>query len=157
MTMNVERHHWLATYCGILDSAFYLSEEELFAVSNIVKKLLTLLQVPGRSEPHHLPLPVVQEVTGQYYTIALAARDSGRPRLVRPVTDEDCSVSLEGWREALVGLITSAYPDIDVDHRLILTKVFTDLLANLGVPARAAAFHPNAVLVAYRDVDRATS
>ena len=153
-TRRVERHHWLTTYVGILDGAFFLSEEEMYAVSDIVRKLLLLLDVPDRSEPTHLPLPVVQEVSAQYYTVALESRDYGVTRTVRPVTDEDCAVSLEAWREALVGLLTTAYPDLTVEETLLVTKVFTDLLANIGVPHRAAAFHPHLVINAHQDIDR---
>lgn len=155
MTDRVERHHWLTTYCGILDSAFYLAEEELYAVTDIIRKLLVVLRVPERSTPVYLPPAIAQEVTGQYYTLALAARDSGLPRQVRPVTDVDAVVSLEAWREALVGLVTTAYPDLSLEERLLTTKVFTDLLANIGVPNRAAAFHPQLVVSAYQEIDRA--
>lgn len=149
MSSSVERHHWLSTYCGILDGAFYLSEEELYAVDDIIRKLLILLNVPGRSQPEQLPPALMHEVRASYYTIALGSRDSAVTRQVRPITDQDCVVSLEAWREALVGLLTTAYPDLDLSERLIVTKVFTDLLVNIGVPQRAAAFHPEMVVRAH--------
>lgn len=75
-------------------------------------------------------------------------------RRPRAAGARECVVSLEGWREALLRMITTAYPDLSVDERLTTTKVLTDLLAALGLPARAAAFHPDAVLDAYREIDR---
>jgi hypothetical protein len=38
---------------------------------------------------------------------------------------------------------------------LLVTKVMTDLLAVIGVPQRAAAFFPDAVAHAYREIDTA--
>jgi hypothetical protein len=152
---TVERHHWLNTYAGILDTAFYLSDEELFAVTQIVQKTLNLLRIPERGAPAALPAALSHEVQAGYYTHALQSRDTGVPRPVRHATENDCVASLEAWREALLTMLTTAYPDLGVEERLIVTKVFTDLLSNLGVPQRSAASHPDMVINAYLQVDKA--
>ena len=148
------RHHWLNTIVGILDSAFFLTDEEQFAVSDIVRKVLHSLNIPERGEPAVLPVALAQEAQVGYYSLMLAGpRTSGMVRHVRPATDQDVVVSIEAWREAIVGMFTTAYPDINELERLWLTKIFHDLLAAIGAPQRAAAFFPEAVLAAYRDVD----
>lgn len=148
------RHHWLNTIVGILDSAFFLTDEEQFAVADIVQKVLATLRIPERGVPAILPVPIAQEAYAGYYSIALTGpRTSGVVRTVRPVTDHDVVISIEAWREAIVGMFTTAYPDLTSDERLMLTKVFHDLLAAIGAPQRAASFVPEVVIEAYRDVD----
>ena len=149
---NAQRHHWLNTIVGILDSAFHLSDVEQFETIALVRQLLTGLRIPERSVPSSLPAPIALEVESGFYTIQLAhTRDSGVVRPVRAVTSaSEIVVSAEAWRDALVGLVVTAYPDLEPMERLLLTKVFGDLLAALGVPQRAAAFFPEAVVRAYR-------
>jgi hypothetical protein len=158
MTVRAQRHHWLNTIVGLLDSAFFLTDEEQFAVSDIVRRLLIALNIPDRGQPYVLPIPVAHEVSGSLYALGLATpRESGLVRAVRPASAADNVVSLEAWRQALVSLLTSAYPDLSADETFMVTKVFTDLLAAIGVPLRAAAFFPNTVVRAYHEVDRGVS
>lgn len=154
MTGRAERHHWLNTIVGLLDSAFYLSAEEQYAAASIVGKLLDWLRIPDRALPGELPMAVVQEMHGGYYTIQLEApAAAGTVRPVRGATDVDCVASLEAWCAALSGLITTAYPQLDPAEKLAIRKVFSDLLAAIGVPHRVAAFMPDQVLYAHTDVD----
>jgi hypothetical protein len=147
---RVERHHWLNTVVGILDSAFYLSDVEQVQVIAVVRDLLTALRIPERGDPEELPAPLALEVHSNYYTVALSGpRDSGVTRTVRRTNDSDLVVSLEAWRDALTGLFAAAYPELAPFERLTLAKVLSDLLAALGIPERAAAFFPHEVVNAY--------
>lgn len=150
------RHHWLNTVVGLLDGAFFLTDEEAFAVTDIVRKVLANLRIPERGTPAVLPTPLAQEAAAGYYALALAApRESGVVRTPRPATSNDVVVSVESWREAIVGMFTTAYPDLSADERVMLTKVFHDLLIAIGAPQRAAAFVPDVVVDAYRSVETA--
>lgn len=147
---RVERHHWLNTIVGVLDGAFLLSEEEQFQVISIVRRLLEALRIPERGNPHSLPAAVALEAASGFYTVQLThARSAGAVRAVRPVSSGDMVVSAESWRDALVGMITGAYPDLAPEERLVTSKVMADLLAALGVPDRAAAFFPDTVVRAF--------
>lgn len=154
MNEPAAQHHWLNTIVGILDSAFFLTDEEQFAVAGIVQQVLRALRIPERGTPLVMPVPVSQEASNGYYSLALSGpRESGVVRAVRPATEHDVVVSIETWREAIVGLFLTAYPDINADERLLLTKTFHDLLAAIGAPQRAAAFLPDVVQEAYRAVE----
>lgn len=154
MSHPAARHHWLNTIVGILDGAFFLTDEEQFAVAGIIRQLLDALRIPDRGTPAVMPVPVAQEAAVGYYSLALASpRESGVVRPVRPATSIDVVVSVETWREALVGMFTTAYPDLSADERLVLSKVFHDLLAAIGAPQRAASHLPEVVMDAYRDVE----
>lgn len=154
MTAPAARHHWLNTIVGMLDSAFYLSDEEQFAVAGLVRQLLAKLAIPERGAPLNLPPSVAQEAAVGYYSLMLAGpRESGVVRTVRAATQRDVVVSVETWREAFVGMFTVAYPDLTADEHVFLTKVFHDLLTVIGAPHRAAAYLPDAVMAAYRDVE----
>ncbi len=147
---RIERHHWLNTVVGILDAAFYLSEEEQAQVIRIIRQLLVDLRIPERGAPREVPAPLSLEVHASFYTTTLAQpRQSGAPRPVRAATSNDLTVSIEAWRDALLGLITVAYPDLEPLERLEVARTLHDLLAALGVPARAAAFFPSEVIAAY--------
>lgn len=152
MTAEVGRHHWLNTYVGIIDSAFHLSDEELYGVTDIIRKLLIVLRVPERGRPAALPVPLAHEVDAAYYERALSARDHGPTPAARPMTDGEVGVTLEAWREALTGMLTDAYPALGPEARLTLVKVMGDLLASIGVPARAATFHPQLVINAHNSL-----
>lgn len=146
------RHHWVNTLVGLLDGAFYLSPEEQYAVTGILSKLLGALRVPGRAAPTQLPMPVIQELHAGYYSTGLdAALLSARP--VRPVTPLDCVTSAEAWRCALETMVIDTYPDLSADERMLLAKVLSDVLAALGVPNRAPAYLPDAVLHSAREID----
>jgi hypothetical protein len=149
---SAKRYHWLNTIVGVLDGAFYLTVEEQFAVAHIIGKLLDALRIPDRSVPAHLPMPVVQEMFASYYSIQLEeTTKSFRP--VRPITSADCVSSIEAWRSALEDMVTTAYPDLSTEERMLLAKVLNDLLAAIGVPNRAPAYFPDAVLKAHRELD----
>lgn len=152
MSYPVERRHWLNTIVGLLDAAFYLSPEEQFLVTDIVKRLLTSLRIPERSEALTLPSAVAMEVKSQLYTLTLAGpRDSGFERPVRAVNPGDIIVSVESWQQAFMDMILISYPDLDPIERIIASKAFNEMLVALGVPTRAAAFYPDAVVKAYQD------
>lgn len=144
---------WTTVYVGTLDAAFSLTEEELFGVATIVRKLLDRLHVEGRADPETLPMPVAHELTGMVYATALGRR-LGIGSAVRPTTDEDCYASPEAWREALTRMLTTAYPELSPSERLFISKVFADLLRSLGVPQRAASCHPQMVIDAYLELDQ---
>lgn len=145
-----ERHHWLNTIVGILDAAFYLSDAEELQVISYVRRLLEGLRIPERGVARVLPAPVALEVASSLYTIALAGpRNSGVPRRVRRASSGDMVVSVDSWRDALLGLLTAAYPDLHPEERLVAGTVLTEILLGLGVPERAAAFFPEEVVRAY--------
>jgi hypothetical protein len=155
---TAQRHHWLNTIVGILDAAFHLSEEEQFQVITVVRQVLEALRIPERGAAHSLPAPVALEIASAYYTVQLShARNSGAVRPVRQAQAGDMVVSAEAWRDAIVGMISSAYPDLAPEERLFTAKVVADLLAALGVPYRAAAFFPDAVVRAYHASPEATA
>jgi hypothetical protein len=149
-----ERHHWINTIVGLLDQAFNLTDDEqVFAVS-FVDRLLDVLNVPDRCDPAELPIPVVLEVSAQVYTNQLAsARESGVVRPIRALRQGDVFVSVETWVEALLSLITTAYPDLAPAERLVAAKVLRDLLDAIGAPDRASSFLPDDVVRISRDVD----
>lgn len=140
---------WLATFVGVLDSAFSLSDDELFEVRRIMQRLLEALNVPGRGEPDAVPMVVRQEMLSGYYSNGLA---SPAAPAVRPANADDCVASAEAWRTALEYMLMSSYPDLTGDELLLLRKVLADLLAAIGVPNRAAAFFPEAVMAAHREI-----
>ena len=79
--LRAERHHWLNTYVGVLDGAFWLSDEEQYFTSDIIVRLLDSLCIPERGNPKELSPPVALEVASGYYTVQLSSpRDSGLQR-----------------------------------------------------------------------------
>lgn len=151
---KVERHHWVNVLVGVLDSAFHLTDQEQAATAAIVHKLLTNLHVPGRGTPVNLPIPVVQEMHSNLYSLQLeSTRRAATPREVRGTTSHDSVVTIEAWREALESMLLSAYPNLRAEERIIMAKVFTDLLAAIGVPNRAAAHFPPSVVAAHNKLD----
>lgn len=148
---GVERHHWLNTFLGILDSAFNLTEVEQAHLISILRDLLAALQIPERGDPVELPATLALEVTSGFHTIALAGpRDAGVDRPVRAAGPGDLVVSVEAWRDALLGLLEVAYPDLPPAERLLASKVLGDCLVGIGVPQRAAAFLPEDVIRVHR-------
>lgn len=151
MGTTPQRHHWINTFVGLLDGAFHLTEAEQLEVIAILKQLLVALQIPERGTAESLPAPVALEISSGFYTIQLThSRNAGYIRPVRAVAVTDTTVSAESWRDAFCGMLFTAYPQLSPAERLLLAKTFSDLLAALGVPARAAAFLPEAVVRAYR-------
>lgn len=152
-SIRVERHHWLNTFIGILDAAFHLTEIEQAQLIVILRDLLVAVRIPERGNPEEMPAALALEVTSNFFTISIAGpRDSGVARPVRAVGQGDVAVSLETWRTALVGMLTVAYPDMLPAERLLVDRVFTDVLAGIGVPQRAAEFLPGDVVRTYRSM-----
>jgi hypothetical protein len=148
---DIERHHWLNTIVGVLDTAFHLTQEEQFHVVSILQSLLKSLDIPNRSTPLELPPALTLEMESEFYTAALSQPDkSDAVRHIREVGPRDSVVSMEAWRDALASMFCVAYPDLQPEEKLVLNKVLADVLEGLGVPRRAATFLPEDVLRAYR-------
>lgn len=145
--LAAERHHWVNTIVGVLDSAFHLTEEEQFFTLEIVGRMLEVLRIPERSRPSRLPAPVAMEVRSSFFTLALhSPRDTGLPRPVRAASATDVVATIDAWRHALLAMISSAYPDLAPLERVQTAKVIDDLLRAIGVPGRAAAHFPEEVI-----------
>jgi hypothetical protein len=144
------RHDWLNTYLGLLDSAFHLTEEEQFQVLVILRRLLAALRVPQRGAPLELPPALVLELSTRFFTVGRGnASDGGLHRRVRTAGHGDLVASVEAWRDALLHMLITAYPEMDAAERLTAAKVFEDVLTALGVPNRVAAFLPDDVIRAH--------
>jgi hypothetical protein len=148
-----ERHHWIATIVGILDQAFHLTDDEQVFALGFVDRFLESLRIPDRADPSALPVSLVLEMSAGIYSEQLSSSASSSPRRVRHVGPGDVVVSLETWREAMLSLIVSAYPELSPPERLMAAKMLADLLDAIGVPDRAAAFVPDDVVRVSRDVD----
>lgn len=150
---TVERHHWLNTYLGILDAAFNLTDGEQAHLIVILRDLLRALSIPERGTPAEVPATLAVEVSSGFHTIALAGpRESQVQRPVRAVVPGDVVVSVEAWRDALLGMLQVAYPDLDPAERLLASKVFADCLTGIGLPHRASTFLPDDVVRVYRSL-----
>lgn len=157
MKRKIERHHWLNTIVGLLDAAFYLSDEEQYLITDIVNRLLISLRIPERSAALELPPAVALEYKSSFYSALLAGpRISGRDRPVNFVTQEDIIVSVESWRQAFLDMLLISYPNLEPIERLVTAKALTEILVAIGVPNRAAAFYPDAVVRAYQEGPDAT-
>jgi hypothetical protein len=149
-----QRHDWLNAIVGTLDIAFHLTEDEQYLVANIINQLLDGLNIPDRGAPKALPPSVALEISAGVYSDQLAvARDHGLTRTVRAAQGRDIVVSLETWREALMGMLLTAYPEIAGVQRTLAMKVVGDLLAGIGVPTRAAAAYPDDVIRMYQQLE----
>lgn len=147
----VERHHWVNTVVGFIDSVWNLTPEELAPTIRIVRALLERLDIPGRGEPVDIPAPLALEVDGGFYATQLnAVYDSGVLRPVRKIGPRDIQYPIEVWCASLTRLFTGAYPDLDPIERVYLTKGFLDLLTSLGIPERAPVYIPEDVARAAR-------
>ena len=154
MRTPVKAYHWINTFTGFLDAALHLTEDEQVQVMAICGKMLGMLNIPDRGQPISLANPVALEVASSFYSTLLnGPRDSGRQREIRRVTGQDMYVSLEAWREALLGMILTGYPDLSGEERLVAARTLTDLLVGLGVPDRAASHLPDAVIRTARHTD----
>jgi hypothetical protein len=152
--LKVERYHWLNTIVGILDQAFHLTEEEQVHVLDIVNRLLDSLAIPERGQPQLLPPQLLLEMSAGLYSSQLAApREVPITRTVRLAAPGDIVVSIEAWVEALLSMLTTAYPDLSPTERIVTAKVLADLLDAIGVPDRAAVFFPDDVVRAALEVD----
>lgn len=152
MTNLAQRHHWLNTLVGIVDQTFNLTDEERFGVTSVFSTLLNRLQIPERGTPAAMPIPVAQEVAGNYYSNALAnASNANYTREVRPASQNDIAVPIDTWREAYIGMFLTAYPNISGEERLLLSKAFQDLFAAIGAPHRAPTHLPDLLFPAIKD------
>jgi hypothetical protein len=148
--MKAERHTWLNTILGTLDASFALSDEELYHSTIIVKRMLERLCIPERGDPDMLPSSLALEAEAGVFSAQLnGPRNAGVQRVVRGVTESDTVVTLEAWRQALLSLITTAYPDLEPTERLFVVQTIDELLLALGVPERAASFIPDTVVRAH--------
>jgi hypothetical protein len=150
-----ERHHWLNALVGILDLSFCLTDDEQFQVLRIVSKLLDSLDIPFRDDPRQLPAAVAQEVETGVYGLQLGAPRDAVTRPVRAVAYGDLVVPVEAWRNALLGMLTTAYPGLGSTERMVAASLFEDLLVAIGAPDRLATFFPTEVVAAYRDLELA--
>lgn len=142
----VQRHHWINTIVGLIDSVWSLTPEELYPTIRVVNGLLDQIAIPDRGAPSEVPAPLALEVDGGFYSLQLnAPYDSGVPRPVRAVTADDLQYPIEIWCSSFTHLFTAAYPDLDPIERVYLTKGFLDLLASLGIPERAPFYIPEDV------------
>ena len=142
------------TLVGILDQAFHLTDEEQFHTLDIIGRLLESLDIPDRSTPKQISPSLMLEVTASVYSTQLhGPRSSNLVRPVRAAVPSDIVVSVEAWCEALLSMITTAYPDLTPTERIVTAKILTDLLDALGAPDRAASFFPDDVIRAALDVD----
>lgn len=151
MQKIASRTNWINTIVGILNSAFTLSEEEKYQVMSITKRLLQALNIPERSTPEKLPAAVALESRSGFYSVSLNQRSLLSESEIRRVTVNDIVVSIESWRDALLGLLTTAYPDLSMEERIITAKILTEMLVALGLPERAAVFFPEEVVRAFQD------
>lgn len=150
MKTQAERYHWLNTLVGVLDAAFYLSDEEQYLVTDIFNRVLISLNIPERPSNDELPAPVALELKSGFYSAQLAGpRASGRERPVRAVNEKDMVVSVDSWAQAFMDMILVSYPHLDPVERMVTVKSFTVMLVALGLPNRSAAFYPDMVIRAY--------
>lgn len=146
----VARHHWLNTIVGTLDSALVLDDEEKVFVITKVNQLLIDLDIPKRlPHPSFLRADLALEVeSGHFSASSQIAQSEMQPR--RAPNDTDVVVSLDAWRNSLVGLFTSAYPTMEPSEKVHCDSQVTCILEALGVPGRLARFLPDDVQRAYR-------
>ena len=148
--MKIQRHHWLNTYLGILDSVFFLSEEEQYHTIKIISSLLEAIKIPERGTPVLIPASVAVEAKNSYYSISLDARQkSNFERHPRILDNGDLMVSIDAWRDSLLNMLTTAYPELEPEEKILCAKIFTELLVALGLPNRAAAYFPDDVVRAW--------
>lgn len=141
------RNSWLATLTGILDDALRLTGEERAFVGQIMLALLSALDIPDRSRPVSIPAAVAAEVGTGYHSERLQALSPRQPP--RAVQANDSAVTVATWSRAILGLLTSAYPDLGAEERQVADTALQGLLLGLGLPERAAGYFPDTVLRAY--------
>lgn len=147
--MEIGRHTWTNTIVGMLDEAFRLTPEELLAVTGIVMHALDLLDIPGRGEPVHVPAAVALEAEGGHFSTPLhAGRTAGVALPALPGHGDRVAVGLGAWRQTIVDMIGGAY-QLQPMELVELTTIIDRMLLSLGLPERAASWHPEAVLRTY--------
>lgn len=151
--MRVDRHVWINTFVGILHTSFSLTDEEQYYSITILNKMFKTLNIPERSAPKQIPAAVALEMnTGFYSRQTVNSREPNQARNPRRLQQGDLVASIESWRQALLNMIISAYPEIDSQEKLYVSKVLNDLLLGLGLPMRAALYFPEDVVRAYQDL-----
>jgi hypothetical protein len=149
MTLTAERHTWVNTMVGMLDTAFALSDEELVWTTDMVGQLLGGLRIPERGDPDQLPAAVALELIAGHFTDQIyEPRDAGVFQIPRAALPAERLPTLEAWREALLNLVTSSY-QLTPGERFAATTVLDDILTGLGLPARAPRYVPDDVLRAH--------
>lgn len=150
MDLDASRADWINTFVGILDTALSLDDAELIATTDVMTGLLDRLAVPGRNRPRELPVAVALEKSAGVYSSQIhGTRDAGLQRRSARIGPADLSVELEAWRDALLSMLTSAYPDLEGFERLEATVILDQLLISLGLPDRACSFLPDDVVRAH--------
>lgn len=151
--MRADRNVWINTFVGIIHTSFTLTDEEQYLTITILSKMFKAVNVPDRSQPKQLPAAIALEVnTGFYSRQTVASSEYSQTRSARKLQQGDLVASVESWRQALLNMILSAYPDITPDEKLFISKILNDLLVGLGLPMRAALYFPEDVVRAYQDL-----
>ena len=102
-----------------------------------------------------IPNQLALELSSSLYSTQLAGpRRSGVVRPIRATNHTDMVVSMNAWVDALLSMLTTAYPDLTPTECMVTAKVLSDLLDAIGVPDRAAAFFPDDVIRSALHVDR---
>ena len=149
--MEIKRHHWVNTIIGILDSVFILTEVEQFGAIDAVNKMLGKLNIPERGHAFLIPASVAMEAESSYYTINMDNYQNGsQSRTPRVIISGDAVVSLDSWRDMFMNMITTSYPDLLPEEKLLLSSMFNTLLLSLGIPERAATYFPDDVVRAWK-------
>jgi|GEM_PF-3570708 len=146
-----QRHHWQTTLVGLVDAAWHLTDEEKFHTSRVIGHLLDVLSIPDRGPAAELPIEVALECEAGLFTRALAGpEESGVVRPVRRADPRAEAVEIAAWRDAFLGMLLRAYPDLDGLERLAAVRAVDDLLAALGASERAIYWVPELVARAHR-------
>lgn len=134
----------------MLDNSFSLEEEELYQVAATLRHMLESLGIPDRGDPVVVSAALLLEHEGGAWAQSLhGPRDAGVPSYPRVANGRDTKVTLEAWRQALLSMITSAYPDLDDSEVMLAASVLDGVLLSLGVPERVAYYIPNEVVRAH--------
>lgn len=142
----IERHHWVNTVVGVIDSAWHLTPEEQLQCIRIVGSILDVLAIPDRGPARQIPAALALEVDGGFYAAQIhSPHDSGHDRPVRHRDEATVEMPFEAWRVGLVELFTSAYPDLDLAETVWLSRKIGEVLAAIGVSDRAPVFVPEDV------------
>lgn len=145
------RHHWVNALVGVLDGAFYLTQEEQYFAAASLTRMFDTIGLAGLGDPQEVPAALVLEKEGGFYSQQMASGRNGPLRPVRASAAGDIGVPLEDWRDALCRMLFRAYPDLAPAARLYVTATFDELLAALGLPDRASSHLPSDVVSAYRE------
>ena len=119
-------------------------------MTTAVRRMLEALGIPERGEPDVISSALLLEAEGSTWSQVLhGPRDAGVSSYPRAANGKDITVTLEASRQALLSMLTSAYPDLDNDEVMLAASTFDDVLLSLGVPERVAYYIPNEVVRAH--------